>query len=353
MDVWVESAGLGHVTRQLNLAHALRDTAEGIAIRFFTDGNPAIVQRLEASGEQFRITEKQIELAVSDIQQAWAQDPPRIFLLDSATLHGDATVRRLLTNAPGRTVCLVDEIRSTGVVADLVINALPGGEVSSSNGKVLRGAEFLIQDLDVAKFHDMWKSTPARAEKGFAFFGGMDGNDFSSVFVEAIARSNSRIAWKLLVGPMYREFDRLSARIAGLGLQVQVEREVKSVASELWESHLVVIAGGNTLSEAVGVGTPCLCLAQTDEQSHNARYFGEASGAVFVGAAGETFPYPTSQPAILFRDPEHAVDLLSSALDQLAGDQARRSQVRRRMLGLMDGRGASRVAAILLDMINP
>ena len=109
---------------------------------------------------------------------------------------------------------------------------------------------------------------------------------------------------------------------------------VTNMSEFLMDFDLAVSAGGSTMYELCSMGLPTVCFTFADNQRLQAECFDRTTGVRNAGSM-------TDQPA-------ETIDRIAERLTQLEQDSALRQTVREQMLGLVDGRGAIRIAEALL-----
>jgi spore coat polysaccharide biosynthesis predicted glycosyltransferase SpsG len=341
VDIWVESAGLGHVTRQLNLWRALeRNCGSGLSPRFLIDDHPATAEAVSREGLSFDVRSTDLSAAFAALANEWRESPPAAFVLDSVN-HDQVPESALVLNDPRvYSVVVIDDPNDRSVDCDLLINALPSIPASSTRNSAgtrkLSGTEYLILASDFAEVRSRSEArTFQECNRGFAFFGGADLEDFGSLFLDAISTPFPVKEWTLLLGPAYSNADRVSERVARDYPHVNVVRQVKNMAQSLLQADLAVLAAGNTLAEAAAVGTPSIVFSQNNVQEENAAFFSRTCGVVNIGRRGHATP-----------------EMLGSAVSDLASDSDRRRIISKALMQTVDSRGAARVAEIIAAGLN-
>lgn len=103
------------------------------------------------------------------------------------------------------------------------------------------------------------------------------------------------------------------------------------------EADLFIGAGGGTSWERAALGLPTLCISVAGNQEANARLLAEAGMHVYLGASEQV-----------------SIEQIRQAVAALVGDYPLRQSLAQRSRQLVDGQGASRVAAALFEMTgNP
>lgn len=341
VDIWVESAGLGHVTRQLNLWRALEKiSGAALSPRFLIDDHPATAEAIGREGISFEVRSSDLSAAFADLANQWRESPPAAFVLDSVNHDQIPESAGLLTDPRVYSVVVIDDPNDRSVECDLLINALPSIPASSSANaagtRKLSGTEYLILARDFAEVRSRSEAREINeCRQGFAFFGGADLEDFGSLFLDAISTRLPVKEWTLLLGPAYSHADRVAERVERDYQQVTVVRQVENIAEALLEADLAVLAAGNTLAEAAAVGTPAVVFSQNSVQEENAAFFSRTCGVVDMGRRGSATP-----------------EMLCSAISDLASDTGRRRTISRALMQAVDTRGAARVAAIIAAGLN-
>lgn len=355
IDIWVESSGLGHVTRQRYLASALREVVSDrrLDVSFLVDSNPAASAFVREGGFSPVVRPNDVLNGARWIDRRWAGSKPDLFILDSVSDDLAPEMRSLLSRSDVRSFVVMDDIEDRDVPADLVLNALPGGlRRADYSGRRLRGIEYLIQDPVFRSYQTRPRTISPRAKRGFAFFGGADGNDFTSVFLDVIERESFGLSWTLLLGAMHPRATEILERIRGVSPQLTVHRAVASIAESLWDADVAILNSGNTLADAAALGTPAIVFSQLDIQAANAEYFQKRTGIVWLGGAGREFPHPLPEGFRRLENRATASAALTAGIQGLIGDVGSREAMSKRMRELVDGAGAFRVASELVQLLN-
>ena len=166
-------------------------------------------------------------------------------------------------------------------------------------------------------------STPREVRRILVTTGGGDSGDLGSPLARGLGEAFEAAQVILVRGPY--------APPADLGPGVTLVESPDDLFGTLNAADLVVSAGGQTMLEALAVGTPCVAMITADNQVPSARRL-EAIGAVTVA---ESTPGAIAAAQCLAGDPGRMLDQIE------AGRQA------------IDGRGALRVAAAVLNLVPP
>ncbi len=160
--------------------------------------------------------------------------------------------------------------------------------------------------------------------------GGADPHDATSAIVSALHESGRGGAVRIVVGPAHPDPERVAGLARDAGYDAVVG--VRSMVEELAWADLVISGCGTGILEAVRLGRPIVGVVLAENQRPVAAAV-EALGLGIV--AGE-------QPGL-------DVERLVSAVGELTSDARRRSEIAERGPGLVDGRGARRVASAMVS----
>lgn len=336
IEVWVQTAGLGHVTRELNFLKTLQqsETSHTFQFHFFCDENKAIQSQIAENGFSCTTLPNNLDNASQIVEERWRTDAPDIFILDTVDYDQNLSVKGLLENKQVLTCAVIDDPLNRIVDADIVLNPHPALSDSlppvENKAQFLLGKDYFILAPEFAEYHARERFIDKECKNGFAFFGGLDGNDFTLDFLTAI-EAGTTIRWKCLIGPLYEKRERALAVVREKQLPVEIVEAIPSVADALFQADIAVIAAGNTLVEAAAVGTPCMALSQNEIQDENAQYFVRTAN---LPALGMPQQFTTAQ--------------LNNAIADFAALPEKRRELSQRLKAQVDGLGGERVAQVLL-----
>lgn len=312
-------AGLGHLRRCLHLARAL--DRRGVQATFHLDGPlpPSL---------GFPVVPADLTLP-EEIEAALARTAPVAVVADSYRLEV-RTLRRF--QAIARLVVL-DDLAAETVPGDLIVNA--GVQAASLACRGEPGARLLLGPryalLDPAYATTAPRDVSATVRRALLAFGGAPPPGLTRRAAEVAARALPGVALDVVLGPHAVDAEQDLRRVApGASLYRAPEGLYNLVAA----ADLALSAGGQTTYELAAAGVPALLVATAANQRAQVRAWVER------GAAREG-PGPDS--------PE-AAGRLEELLAALAADRPARRSMAEAGRGLVDGRGAERVADEMLKM---
>jgi UDP-2,4-diacetamido-2,4,6-trideoxy-beta-L-altropyranose hydrolase len=257
--------------------------------------------------------------------QAWEPLSPDAALDEAASgaalvldTYDEARAQRALAAGPSWTVAMVD--RGTPLPqADLVVGLPP--LQPPPGGHALTGLRHACLR------RDFWVVEPRRVtgpvHSVLVTTGGSDPGGFGAGMASDLVGELDGVEVTLVRGPT-----AASSALAG----VRVLEAPASLRGPLSEADLVVTAGGQSMLEALAVGTPSVVLVLAENQR---------AGAVLVAE---------QELAVVFDEPEP--EAVVAAVTRLADDVGLRSQLAAVGQAAVDGRGALRVADAIAELIG-
>lgn len=222
----------------------------------------------------------------------------------------------------GRPVVTVHDLGIGCLEGDLAVDGSVARQpaLGAASGQVLAGPRYAVLDPRLLAWRRRG-AAPAGAVRVLIALGGGTNTALAASIAEALTAADERVQVRIAGG-----------FTAGGNAQVRVEPRVcwlgrvPGLGRELSRADVAVVGGGVTLYEACALGVPAVAVPVVDAQRDTIAAF------VRRGAAAGIVTGPV--------DPARIVSLVLS----LAASRHRRTQVARRATGLVDGKGAARVA---------
>lgn len=295
-------AGLGHVRRCVSLAIALREL--GVDCIFNIEESREI-----AAAAGFR---------VGSAEHADA------FVIDSYQLN-DFNL--------GAPVIAIDDIAERPMPVDLVINPGIGAEsLQYPEAKATAlGIEYALLRPEFAS--EPLREHPASARKLLLTLGGSDPHDLAPRLIDAVGEQFESV--DAVVGPFFTNVESVEAE-ARRHRSVTLHENVSDLRPMMLESDIALTGGGQTLVELAATATPAVAIEIASNQRLYLTGFKTAGAIEIAGGAGD--------PAIVTK--------AAGSLAALANDRDRRLHFAANARRLVDGRGAERTAARVLEVIR-
>ncbi len=228
-----------------------------------------------------------------------------------------------------------DSLAAAGEVrADMVVVPYVGAEPRSS-GRWLTGPEWFIPPPEFRAIAAGSREIRAECENILVTAGGSDPTAITALALEALTLLRDRsIHIRVAVGPFFSRGlrDRLATLIEQCGHACELLDAPASLLEEFMRSDLAITATGLTKYELAATGTPALHISPDRRHARLNQSFAATGSALDAG------PMDRLTPA-----------QLASSIARLCDDLPARRAMSRRGAALLDGRGAERVAAAILQ----
>jgi spore coat polysaccharide biosynthesis predicted glycosyltransferase SpsG len=337
--------GFGHIARALSLARAMEAPAV-LSVRG-TRETRAIARRMGA------------RTLSSSLIAALAQFRPELVVIDdpdaAASLRALALCRRL-----GARVASVHDLAIATIPSDVAIDGSIVRRGPLDAAASLTGPRYAILDptiasLAAASARDGARALPREASpRVVVSLGGGPRRALGLRIAHAVKRAHPSA--DVIVAGGFAARARPAARLSSSSssspatvarlARTPVVRWLPSPDAfrpELARADVAVLAGGVTLYEAAALGVAAVALAVVPAQTPTVRGFAARRAVLNAGgvADGRSAAAATAIAAAVTR-----------RVTRLLGDERLRRRIARRARGLVDGRGAWRVASALRELVT-
>lgn len=360
--------GMGHVMRCLSVAEALLKLGEEV---LFVTADDAPVPLLTGKGISYHILHtdyadmeaelpellcilqeltQQAELPEAVMPQMSLQRKDIAILVDSYFV----TEAYLSTLKERLTTIYMDDIYAFSYPVDMLINYNIYGEemgyekdAAFADTKLLLGtkyvplrAEFTVGAgyVQSRKELSLGAANVTPAEEGGILIttGGSDSfNLAGQLLMEAMKYDALKEKeYHVISGSLNPHIGELQA-LAQKYENIHIHCNVTNMSELMAESEVALSAGGSTLYELCAVGVPVIAFSFAENQEHLVQTFVKRGIAQYGGN------YRT--------DGNKMIQNTIAGLQKLCGDEALKTEYRRKALQLVDGRGAERIAEALLS----
>jgi spore coat polysaccharide biosynthesis predicted glycosyltransferase SpsG len=303
----------------------------------------ALVGEMPAPGI-FGIDEFRLE-RVRSVRAGSAEEAERIkrIVLDteSAALVVDsyeADPRYLeAMKASGVPIAVIDDLNAHELPCDLVISPNVHGE--SFEYLVPRATRVLAGPRYILLRREFWEQPDSdQVSKGevLVTLGGSDLHGLMPHLIREIAALPSVTKITAVIGPFFTDLDAVTTEAERVAMEVELRVAPSSLQPNLDRAEIVVSAGGQTLYETAARAKPAVAIETAPNQSGSLDALARAGSAIDAGRAEE--------PDIAAKVAGEVEKLLTSPVSS-----RRMADVGR---DLIDGRGANRVAAELIEVVE-
>ncbi len=142
--------------------------------------------------------------------------------------------------------------------------------------------------------------------------------------------------WNVVAGSLVKDIDALE-KFAAENSDVIIHRSVTNMAELMRKCDVAVCAAGTMLTECACIQLPCVFYQVADNQKFNVTFWQETGGMIFAGDV-------SASP----QEKEKALLNITEILSDILGSDDKLLEMKGRLQGLTDGRGALRIAKALL-----
>jgi UDP-2,4-diacetamido-2,4,6-trideoxy-beta-L-altropyranose hydrolase len=320
--------GLGHVTRCLALAGALR--AKGAEVTFLTSGDDdGVLAKIKAAGCGVETLPKggDEDDAIAYLLKRAAK--PDLVVLDSYRVE---LKHQLALKTAGLKLLAFDDSGAGRFAADFVLNSSLAAR--AGNYSLDAGARLLIGPNYALLRPEFLAAAERPPEAGTRLLVTMGGSDPAGLTREVwrlLDALPGEFSLDLLVGAAYPDPGALKKHVSSARHPTVVHHDPADVPGLMRRAAFAVSAAGGTCWELACLGVPAVLLVTADNQRGVADGLRAAGFAVSLGAAR---PFPAGE--------------LRAAVASLLTDGPRRAAMAAAGRKLVDGKGAGRVAEAVL-----
>lgn len=325
--------GLGHVMRSLSLARELR--SRGWEVRFATKAHePESPERIRAAGLEVDLIEPE---ASGEADLAHTLRSAEGFGANTIVTDGyafDTAFLRGLREA-GLLVASIDDLAAFHFPSDIVINQnihspdLPYDTAPYT--RKLLGPRYAMLRPEFRALRPAALSRPtADPPEILIAFGATDLSRQTEKALTAVGLLRQPVQTTVLVGAACPHVEEIKAAARRLECPVEILLDPPQVERVLAGADLAVSAAGTTTWELCCLGRPMLLMAVADNQRGIAAGMGRAGAGVNLGWFEEV-----------------TAETVAAGLDRLLSDSQARQGMADRAAKLVDGLGATRVAAAI------
>ncbi len=328
--------GSGHIMRCLAIAGALRKKGEDAAFitadrqgeRLITGNNFSMIC-LDTSWNNL---EEEIEKLVALIQERKIGK----LLVDSyfATEEYIKSLHRFTK------IIFMDDLKEAVYSADLVINyniyalKLSYAEQYSNTARLLVGPAYTPLREEFGNVRRIQRKKPKDV---LITTGGSDYCNMAGVLIECLEESRlfTRLKFHVIVGA-FSPYKEESEKLKGKYNNVCLYQNVTRMSEIMNQCDVAISAGGTTLYELCACGIPAICFTFADNQILGAKEMQNQGILYYAGDIRE--------------NKKGCLDFIIGKLQLLIHDYNLRESLTARMVQLVDGRGADKIAQEIMSL---
>jgi len=248
-----------------------------------------------------------------------------------------ANYHRAIKNRSCRLVVIDDGGLGDSCVADVVVNQNPYA-TATSYAHCPRSTSLLLGARYALLRREFWSPSPrltisGKAERVLVTFGGTDPDNVTSMVLRALRMTPPNGGQVILVvGDGNPHYDSVVSQARDVGRWVRIKRGVRKMSELMRWADLAISAAGGTCWELAAMGVPMMLVPIADNQLPVADILERKRAAVNLGPAWKL-----------------SAERIAEAMHTLRIDSERRKDLLENARGLVDGKGAHRVATAMMD----
>ncbi|TFG08889.1 MAG: hypothetical protein EU539_01085 [Promethearchaeota archaeon] len=284
--------GLGHLTRQIDIADELRDLNFEIYFlsKHYLEGISLIEHRnfdvIKLSPE-----EKTIQESIEEIEKVLVSLNRKfdIILIDLVKNFNNQQYLNNIKNFCKKLFILSDDPAKFCVNVDAVFAISPNQEFFTYKGletKYYTGLRYFPLHR---KFQNVRKKKIKKAVSNILLtFGGSDPNNYSMKIVEILRKINLNPQIILILGAAFPESEYEKLRQKKFK-NLKIKKDVSNMISYFRDADIAICSAGNTLIEALTCGVPCIVIPQTNLENERAAALEKQNMIINIGSGFDEF----------------------------------------------------------------
>jgi spore coat polysaccharide biosynthesis protein SpsF len=320
--------GYGHVKRMVALARALRDN-HGIGAIFALNGSEDAARPVRRAGFDVTMLEHAFHF-----ENLVRENAPDLLILDGREGPTRAQLEDLKRN--GAVTVVIDDGHERRLAADYAYYPpVPGALTLNWNGSSTMariGWEWALLGLNPAQVR---KRAPGARPTVLVAMGGSDPHGLTLRMGKALSVLDTAYRIRFIIGTGTRDPGAVARGLVALKKNYETVEGADDLSVEYANADVAVCAFGVTAYELAACGIPAIYLGLTEDHVRSASAFADAGMGLNLGLA----------------DKVSDTDIVRF-LQWLLNKPAARREMRKQGMALLDGQGASRIAADLATALT-
>jgi spore coat polysaccharide biosynthesis protein SpsF len=271
-------------------------------------------------------------------QEAWLRDcvlksEAKILVVDVRDDLPQAALNALA--GKGTVIAMLDDLSDRRWAADLAfyppVPQVRRVDWSGFRGRLCVGWEWIVLRSQFAE------SFPSRENSKRSLLIAMGGSDPAGLTlkaVRALERLDEDFESVIIVGAGFCHRQALGDLLSQTRRRFTVREDVSEMSAAMAQADLAVCSFGMTSYELAAMGVPAVCVCLTEDHAESASALVAAGMGISVGV-----------------DDQDTEPRLAVEVERLLADKNARAQMSARARELVDGRGPSRIAELLVSAV--
>ncbi|HEX9743847.1 MAG TPA: hypothetical protein VGB30_00315 [bacterium] len=329
--------GLGHISRCISLADAIRSQAPEMRIGFAVKEFPDCEKLFEGSGFDDCVVRLPVKDDIEIFARIVKETSPSAIVAD-IDLRGK--VEKFLGSIfPGPILVSLHEHNYPVFGGDIVIAPTVRPMEILSHGTMgvthFSGADYVILPPDITSLKNNVEPAKKKVSRGFVSTGGSDPTGLTIHIIESLKDLNdTTINWKIIIGPASGYRSEALSGTAPENVELINGGDISRADFLEWMSaaDLLISNGGTTLYESLSLGRPTLAHYQNEFEAEVIDILSDEGACVKIHS--------------------WVVDQAAEQIGLLAGSSDLRSSYSKKAMKLIDGKGSVRIAGMILARIK-
>ncbi|MDE7313403.1 MAG: UDP-2,4-diacetamido-2,4,6-trideoxy-beta-L-altropyranose hydrolase [Eubacterium sp.] len=333
-----EQIAMGHLMRCMSVAFQLKKSVPDVIFILAEDYAKHLVQQNGFTCICLKHIYAQMEQELDELEGILRQHGVSCLLVDSYDISY-AYMKRL------QKICktvYIDDLKHFAYPADLTVHYTYGAEqlLKTLEGSGKKPSTRYLLGIRYAPLREEFSGEAIRirehVEQILITTGGTDPYDITIGILEKI-QDFPDIKKQVVAGKFYHNLPLLR-EMAQKDASIQISHDIPDICRVMKQCDVAVSAGGGTLAELCACGVPTVCFTLADNQLDGAKAYADAGMMLYAGDVR--------------KDRASVLNRMTKLLEMLQGDLAQRKRMGAKAKEIVDGRGASRIAEEMLQLIK-
>ncbi len=149
-------------------------------------------------------------------------------------------------------------------VADAVINAMYGSEVSRKSDHIFSGPDYVC--LRDEFYNAKTINIKEKVKNILLLFGGTDPSNLTEKIIKWVLKIKKDLELTVIVGPGYKHLSQLEKNIDKLNGKIQIITDTNIISKYMAEADIAITSGGRTVFELAAMGIPMIVINQNERE---------------------------------------------------------------------------------------
>lgn len=221
-------------------------------------------------------------------------------------------------------IICIDELGRRRLEADYIINPMVDSYFWEYDNKrestqIYAGAEYLILPQNLQRYHKREKVIAKNAGRVCVSMGGVDPFATAIKIADWLIPEYTDIEWDIVVGAGFRELDRLKCA-TNSNRNVNIYKNIDYIYELFYKADIAFCAGGNTLHELVGIGTPAIVIPSMPHEINNGKTYEQKNCCACLSRTTEIEVEEIKNSFLTLLDYETRVDMSRCQKETFSGE---------------------------------